>query len=96
MREVAERVKAYLERDKTGIRRELLLILLEGEKYTTLEICEILRKKGYEVNQKSVSAMIGILGSKLGLVKSEGSEKKRYYLKKEYSQVVKKVVETTP
>ncbi|MEM1752625.1 MAG: DUF2551 domain-containing protein, partial [Archaeoglobaceae archaeon] len=65
MVEVAERVKAYLERDKTGIRKDLLLILLQGGKYTTSEIYEILKKKGYDINQKGVSAMIGIIGSRV-------------------------------
>ncbi|MCX8172187.1 MAG: DUF2551 domain-containing protein [Archaeoglobaceae archaeon] len=94
MREVAERVKSYLERDGTGIRRELIMILLQGGKYTSFEIYEILRNKGYEVNQKRVSAMIGILGSRLGILKSETGDKKRYYLKEEYIQVVRDIVET--
>lgn len=96
MKEVAERVKAYLENDKTGIRRELLLILLQGGKYTTSEIHDLLRSKGYEVNQKGVSAMIGIIGSRIGIIKGEGEagDKKRYYLKKEYTQLVREVVET--
>lgn len=93
MKEVAERVKAYLEKDKTGIRRELLLLLLNGGKYTTSEICEILRSKGYEVNQKGVSAMIGIIGSRIGIIKSEPGDKKRYYLKKDYVQLVREVIE---
>ncbi|MEM4155724.1 MAG: DUF2551 domain-containing protein [Archaeoglobaceae archaeon] len=95
MKEVAERVKAYLEKDKTGIRRELLLILLQGGKYTTSEIHELLRGKGYEVNQKGVSAMIGIIGSRIGIIKVEGEvgDKKRYYLKKEYIELVREIVE---
>ncbi|MEM0214830.1 MAG: DUF2551 domain-containing protein [Archaeoglobaceae archaeon] len=93
MVEVAERVKAYLERDKTGIRKDLLLILLQGGKYTTSEIYEILKKKGYDINQKGVSAMIGIIGSRVGIIKSEGGDKKRYYLKKEYIQLVREIVE---
>ncbi|MCS7130914.1 MAG: DUF2551 domain-containing protein [Archaeoglobaceae archaeon] len=93
MKEVAERIKAYLEKDKTGIRRELLLILLEGGKYTTSEIYEILKGKGYGVNQKGVSAMIGIIGSRIGIIKSEAGDKKRYYLKKEYLQLVREIVE---
>jgi len=94
MKEVAERVKEYLKRDRTGIRRDLLLILLDGGKYTTSELKELLKVKGYEVNQKGVSAMIGALGSRLGIVKSEGAEKRRYYLKKEYAQLVREIVET--
>lgn len=89
-------MRSYLERDKTGIRKELLLILLQGEKYTTSEIYEILKKKGYDINQKGVSAMIGIIGSRVGIIKSEGGDKKRYYLKKEYIQLVREIVEANP
>ncbi len=95
MKEIAERIRKYLDKDKTGIRKELLLILLQGGKYTTSEIHEILRSKGYEINQKGVSAMIGIIGSRIGIIKSESGEKKRYYLKKEYSELVREIVEAS-
>jgi len=93
MKEIAERIRKYLDKDKTGIRRELLLILLQGGKYTTSEIHEILQNKGYEINQRGVSAMIGIISSRIGIIKSEPGEKKRYYLKKEYSELVREIVE---
>ncbi len=93
MREVAERLRAYLARDRTGLRRELLLILLQGGKYSSSEIHDLLKSKGYDVNQKGVSAMIGIIGSRLGIIKSEGGDKRKYYLKKEYVELVREIVE---
>lgn len=93
MSEVKERLKAYLKRDKTGMRRELLMFLLQGGKYSSSEIQDFLKSKGYEVSQKGVSAMIGFIGSRLGIIKREGGEKKRYFLKREYVQVVREIVE---
>lgn len=93
MREVAERLKAYLAKDRTGLRRELLLIFLQGGKYNSSEIHDLLKSKGYDVNQKGVSAMIGIIGSRLGIIKSEGGDKRKYYLKKEYVGLVREIVE---
>jgi arginine repressor len=93
MREIAERLKAYLARDRTGLRRELLLIFLQGGKYSSSEIHDLLKSKGYDVNQKGVSAMIGIIGSRLGIIKSEGGDKRKYYLKKEYVELVREIVE---
>ncbi|MDK2876280.1 MAG: hypothetical protein PWQ22_690 [Archaeoglobaceae archaeon] len=94
MSEVKERLKAYLKRDKTGMRKELLLLLLQGGKYSSSEIQDFLKSKGYEVSQKGVSAMIGFIGSRLGIIKSDGIEKRRYFLKKEYAQMVKEIVES--
>jgi hypothetical protein len=37
--------------------------------------------------------MIGIIGSRIGIIKSEPGEKKRYYLKNEYSELVREIVE---
>jgi arginine repressor len=89
------RVRKYLENDKNGIRRELLLIFLDGRKHTSDEIYEILKAKGYEINKKSVSAMLGVVSSKLGIVKTELGEKKKYYIKSEYADLVERAVKAS-
>uniref|UniRef100_A0A7J2THS4 DUF2551 domain-containing protein n=1 Tax=Archaeoglobus fulgidus TaxID=2234 RepID=A0A7J2THS4_ARCFL len=89
------RVKKYLEKDKNGIRKELLLIFLDGKKHTSDEIFEILKSKGYDVNRKSVSAMLGVVSSKLGIVKTELGEKKKYYIKSEYVDLVERAVKAS-
>lgn len=89
------RLKKYLENDKNGIRKELLLVFLDGKKHTSDEVYEILKSKGFAMNKRSVSAMLGVVSSKLGIVKTELGEKKKYYIKGEYVELVERVVKTS-
>ncbi len=91
--EVETRVRKYLERDKNGLRKELLRVLLEGEKFTTAEIHRRLTEKGYTINPRGVSAMVGLISARLGILKTELGEKNRYYLKSEYADLVRRIVE---
>uniref|UniRef100_A0A7C2S7D7 DUF2551 domain-containing protein n=1 Tax=Archaeoglobus fulgidus TaxID=2234 RepID=A0A7C2S7D7_ARCFL len=93
MNEIELRVRKYIERDKNGLRKELLRILLEGKKFTTNEIHEILAEKGYSISPRGVSAMVGLISTRLGILKTELGEKNRYYLKSEYADLVRRIVE---
>ncbi len=90
--EIEARLRKYLERDRRGIRKELLKLLLNGKKYTTLEIYEELRRRGFELNARGVSAMVGLMSARLGILKMELGEKNRYFLKPEYVELVKSVL----
>lgn len=90
--EVESRIKNYLQKDKSGLRRELLMIMLDGKKHTSEEVCEILRSRGFAVTRKKVSAMLGVVSSKLGVVKTELGEKKKYYIKPEYVELVEEAI----
>ncbi len=89
---VRERLINYLKRDRNGIRREVLSIMSDGKKYTTVEVYEILKSKGYNVNLRGVSAMLGLMNTRLGIVKTEMGEKNRYYVKPEFIELVKSVL----
>jgi|Deesub1362A_J573_1020465.scaffolds.fasta_scaffold00288_8 arginine repressor len=91
--EIEMRIRKYLERDKNGIRRELIRILLEGRKFTTEEIHRKLVERGFNINVRGVSAMVGLIGARLGILKTELGEKNRYYLRKEYGDLVKRVLQ---
>ncbi len=91
--EVETRVRKYLERDKNGIRKELLRLLLEEKKFTTLEIHKRLTEKGYSISPRGVSAMVGLISARLGILKTEFGEKNRYYLKGEYADLVRRIIE---
>ncbi len=91
--EVETRVRKYLERDKNGLRKELLKVLLEGKKFTTSEIHKMLAEKGYSISPRGVSAMVGLISARLGILKTELGEKNRYYLKNEYADLVRQIVE---
>ncbi len=93
--EIENRLKKYLERDRSGIRKELLKILLEGEKYTTDEIYAKLKERvsTSNINKRGVSAMVGLMCARLGILKTELGEKNRYYIKPEYADLVREAVE---
>ena len=93
--EIENRLKKYLERDRSGIRKELLKILLEGEKYTTDEIYAKLKERvsTSNINKSGVSAMVGLMCARLGILKTELGEKNRYYIKPEYADLVREAVE---
>ncbi len=93
--EIESRLKKYLERDRNGIRKELLKILLEGEKYTTDEIYSRLKERvsTSNINKRGVSAMVGLMCARLGILKTELGEKNRYYIKPEYADLVREAIE---
>ncbi len=91
--EVVRRLRKYLERDRSGVRKALLRIVLTGEKLTTEDIQKRLAEMGYELNIRGVSAMVGLMSARLGILKLEIGEKNKYYLKKEYEGVVRSLLE---
>ncbi|MET1124967.1 MAG: DUF2551 domain-containing protein [Archaeoglobaceae archaeon] len=91
--EIEKRIRKYLERDKSGLRRELLKILLEGEKFTTDEIHGKLVERGFIISKRGVSAMVGLISAKFGILKTELGEKNRYYLKKEFEPLLRRLLE---
>jgi len=91
---IEERLRKWLMRDRKGIRRECLRILLEGEK-TVKEIYEELKRRGYKVSLKGVAALIGKMHPTLGIVKITFSKSlpSKYTVKPEYVETVKKILE---
>ncbi len=92
MEEIERRLRKYLERDRSGIRKSLIKILLEGGKYTTEDLHRKLTERGFEINIKGVSAMVGLMSARLGILKIEMGEKNKYYMKKEYENLVKRLL----
>ncbi|RLI83198.1 hypothetical protein DRP07_03850 [Archaeoglobales archaeon] len=91
-KEIETRLRKYLERDKKGIRVEMLKLMLSGEKYTTEEIYRKLRSRGIEIKTRGVSAMVGLMSARLGIIKMELGSKNRYFLKPEYTDLVVKIL----
>ena len=90
--EIEKRLRKYLERDRSGIRKTLIGILLDGNKYTTEELHRKLSENGFELNPRGVSAMVGLMSARLGILKVEMGEKNRYYLKREYEELVTSIL----
>ncbi len=91
-KEIEMRLRKYLERDKKGVRVEMLKLMLSGERYTTKEIYNELQSRGIEIKTRGVSAMIGLMSARLGIIKMELGNKNRYFLKPEYTDLVVKVL----
>lgn len=92
MSEIEIRLRRYLERDKEGIRKKLLRVFLDGRKYTTKQIHGIL-SEDVEINIRGISAMVGLMSSRLGILKTELGEKNKYFLKPEYSELLRSTLE---
>lgn len=91
-KEIELRLRRYLERDKKGIRKELLKLLLDNKKYTTDEIYQKLKDKDLDLKARGVSAMVGLMSARLGILKMELGEKNKYYLKEEYADLVRSIL----
>lgn len=90
---IKERIKNYLEKDETGVRKATLDLFLKGGVYTTLDIFNRLKKK-YEVNYRGVSAMVGSMNTKLGILSVDVSKKHNIYqLKDCYKEQLKSVLD---
>jgi hypothetical protein len=89
--EIEARLRKYLERDRKGVRKKLLRILLQGEKYTTEEMFNMLH--GTQLNPRGVSAMVGLMGARLGILKTELGNKNKYFLRSEYAELVRSILE---
>ncbi len=92
---VRERLTKYLSRDTTGVRRRVLEIFLNGGKYTTVEIYNILREEGFTMNYRGVSAMVGLMNTRLGILRIDVSGNHNLYsLKETHRNILKNILES--
>jgi hypothetical protein len=92
-----ERVKIrlikFLSTDKLGIRKYLLKLFLQAKSCTTGEVYDYLIKQGFNVNYRGVSAMVGQMHSRLGILRVYSANKRNVYtLKENYLDIVKMVL----
>jgi arginine repressor len=93
---VKDRLKDYLDRDNDGIRRAVLKLFLENQIFTTEDIYQHLRHNGYDVSYRGVSAMVGLMNTKLGIFKIDVTKDRNIYsLKDAYKNTVKLLLDTT-
>ena len=67
-RMIEGRLKSYLSRDKTGIRREVLRILLKIRQTTIADILTSIREQ-FKVSFHTIASMVGIIASRIGILK---------------------------
>ncbi len=91
---VKARVTNYLMRDETGIRKSVLKLFLKGKSYTTQEVFDFLIESGFDVNYRGVSSMVGLMNTRLGILRIDvKGDHNIYSLKDEYKNVLKKTME---
>jgi len=95
---IEERVRGrlikYLGRDDTGIRKIVLNMFLNGNTFTTGDVFEYLEKTDFEVSYRGVSAMVGLMNTRLGILSiNVTGDHNIYSLKEDYKNVVRSVLE---
>ena len=89
-----ERLIKYLRRDETNLRKTVLKLFLIGETYTTNDIYNNLVEQGFDVNYRGVSAMVGLMNTRLGILRIDVTREHNHYsLKEDFSEIVKSVLD---
>jgi hypothetical protein len=87
------RLVRFLLKDKIGIRKSLLNLFLQVKSCTTGDVYEYLMKQGFNINYKGVSAMVGQMHSRLGILSIYlTNERNVYSLKEDHLDTVKMVL----
>ncbi len=93
---VLSRIKDYLSRDKDGRRRAVLEMFLDGGPYETKDIDDYLREKNFDVKNKGTPAMVGLMGSKTGILSVDVTgDHNMYSIKEKYKQLVREALRET-
>jgi len=66
--QVQERLRNYLKRDGMGIRKAVLTLFLNDKSFTTEDVYTYLDKEGFDVSYRGVSAMVGLMNTRLGIL----------------------------
>jgi hypothetical protein len=92
-RMIEGRLKSYLTRDKTGIRREVLRLLLRSRQVTIAEILAELKEQ-FSVSFHTIASMVGIIASRIGIlrVSRNAGGITTYEFKEKYAAMVVRVV----
>ncbi|MDD4483355.1 MAG: DUF2551 domain-containing protein [Methanoregula sp.] len=92
-RMIEGRLKAYLNRDKTGLRREILRFVLRIRQVTIPDIMEGLKNQ-FSVSFHTIASMVGIIASRIGILRVSRSVGgiTTYELKEKYSSMVGRLV----
>ncbi|HIH69774.1 DUF2551 domain-containing protein [Methermicoccus shengliensis] len=92
--ELLQRLMRYVGNDPRGIRRAVLESFACGEELTTEHILTQLGERGMCVSKQSVNSMVGLLASRMGLLRVSTNGKRRSYaLKAEYMELLRGVLE---
>ena len=92
-RVIENRLRSYLSRDKTGIRREVLRLFVKTKSITIAEIVAELQKQ-FTVTFHAIASMVGIIASRIGILhamrNADGTN--AYEIKEKYADIVIRIV----
>jgi Protein of unknown function (DUF2551) len=92
-RVIEGRLRSYLSRDKTGIRREVLILFVKTKSITIAEIVVELQKR-FTVTFHAIASMVGIIASRIGILRATRNTTgvNSYELKEKYVDSVIRIV----
>ncbi|NYT05898.1 MAG: DUF2551 domain-containing protein [Methanomicrobiales archaeon] len=93
-KEIESRLRSYLSRDKTGIRHEILNLFVKIKSLTIHDVHEKIRRQ-YEATYQSVASMVGIIASKIGIlrvIRTKDNGSTTYELKEQYKEMVVRLI----
>ncbi|MDY6930602.1 MAG: DUF2551 domain-containing protein [Halobacteriota archaeon] len=80
--QIEDRVKNYLNKDQTGVRKAILNIFLSKDSYTTEDVFSSL-EGSYDVSYRGVSAMVGLMNTRLGILRVDVTGEHNIYCLKD-------------
>ena len=95
--EIEKRLQNYLSRDKSGIRKALLSLLLKMKSVTVTQVYNMLSSK-FTVSMRSVASMLGTMASKLGILsvkRERDGDAGIYELRPQYASMIEHMVSLT-
>jgi transposase len=92
-RVIEGRLRAYLSRDRTGLRREVLMLFVKTKAITIAEMVAILQKQ-FSVTYHAIASMVGIIASRIGILRATRNPDgvNSYELKEKYVDIVTRIV----
>jgi hypothetical protein len=92
-RVIEGRLRSYLSRDRTGIRREVLRLFVRIKSISVAEIVAELQKQ-FTVTFHAIASMVGIIASRIGILHSTRTADgvNTYELKEKYVDIVIRIV----
>ncbi|PKL58469.1 MAG: hypothetical protein CVV34_02150 [Methanomicrobiales archaeon HGW-Methanomicrobiales-5] len=93
-RVIEGRLRSYLSRDRTGIRREVLRLFVKTKSITIAEIVAELQKQ-FVVTFHAIASMVGIIASRIGILHAvrNADGVNNYELKEKYFDIVTRIVD---
>ncbi|MEM2934097.1 MAG: DUF2551 domain-containing protein [Methanocellales archaeon] len=86
-------MRDYLKRDEMGIRKAVLELFLQDKAYTTEEVYSLLRNRGFNISYRGISAMVGLMNTRLGILSIDVTgDHNLYSLKQGHKEMVKSVL----